>query len=547
MNIILCGLPGSGKTTVGQILAKNIKGSFIDIDHMIECEYAKCTGETLTSRQIFNQKGGPFFRKLESLTVVKLASKPLRNVVISLGGGALETAENINIIKNLGTLVYLKVDLKVLFERINRNGLPAYLDPKDPFASFETLAEKRISLFEQSADIHIVADLLTPEAIAREILKTSKTIELSLTSKPIRYPIIIQEGLLLSAELIEHVKSSNASLYTIFTDTNVEKLHAKNLEIFLKKEGLNVSLFSLPVGEDFKTRETKESCENHLLSLGAGRDTCIIAIGGGVITDLAGFVASTYLRGVPAILIPTSLLAMVDASIGGKTGVNVPEGKNLIGAICQPHAVLIDTTIIKTLPIAEIKNGISEMIKHGLIADKEYFDFMKINAQNILGLDLPLMEKAIYDSITIKAHIVEQDETEHGKRRLLNYGHTFAHAIETATNHDIAHGRAVAIGIIAASYLSMLLGYLQKSDFTSIREIFNTYQIDLTWENALVPDQIYNLMRMDKKAAGKNPKFVLLEQIGKPLEFSGQYCSNVDEKLLKTTLEWMCTDVMRRH
>lgn len=499
MNIILCGLPGAGKTHIGELLAEKLSRTFLDIDEIIEHEYAKRSGKALSCRQIFKQRGGDFFRQMESLIIASLASKSLKNVVISLGGGALDTNANIEIIKTLGTLVYLKRDLNTLFQKINAQELPAYLDPNDPLGSFKTLAMKRISQFEEHADIQVEGDLLTPEAIADQIiLQIPKKIEIHISPKPVHYPIVIQEGLLEANALIKHLKAMKSSLFVIITDPIIENLHARKLSEFLKEHGFNVSLFAVPSGEDSKTREVKQTCENHILELGGGRDTCVIGMGGGVVTDLAGFVASTYLRGVSIILIPTSLLAMVDAAIGGKSGVNVPQGKNLIGAINQPQAVLIDTLLLKTLPLDEIKNGIVEMIKHGLINNKEYFNFMKSHVKNLLKLDLPLMEKAIFDSINIKARIIEEDQTEQGCRRLLNYGHTFAHAIEAATKYQISHGRAVAIGICAASYLSMQLGHMSQSDFHEICEIFNSYEINLTWKSPLNPDFLYELMKIDK-------------------------------------------------
>jgi 3-dehydroquinate synthase len=548
MKIILCGLPGSGKTTVGKLLAEKLNGSFIDNDQLIEHEYLKTYSENLNCRQIFIQKGANFFRKLETSTLVSLASQPLQDVVIALGGGALENPDNIKTLKTLGTLVYLKANPKKLFERIQENGLPGYLDKKDLQGSFEELSANRISIFENASDIHIEADELTPEAIANQIIqKFPKKLLVTVTPNPTKTPIIIQRGFLESEAFITHLKAMKASWYVIITDTNLENLYGKKLLNFLKSQEINCSLFTIPTGEVSKTREVKQSCENHLLNLGCGRDTCIIGLGGGVIGDLVGFVASTYYRGVPAIIIPTSLLAMVDSSIGGKSGVNVPEGKNLIGTICQPHSVLIDTTVLETLPQAEMKNGIAEMIKHALIADKFYFNNLMQNSQKLLDLDPTITEKAIYDSIVIKTRIVQKDPTEFGMRRLLNFGHTFAHAIEAATQYAIPHGRAVAIGVMTASYLSMQFGYLPKEDFSMICDIFDIYQIDVKWKNKLSSNQILDCMRMDKKSKDHIPRFVLIEQIGKPMDFFGTYCTSIDEQLLIKTLNWMCSDVMQCH
>lgn len=378
------------------------------------------------------------------------------------------------------------------------------------------------------------------------IASMTRQFSVIIPGKPSTYPIFISENLLQSEQLISHLRSLKASQYAIITDANVESLHALKLKIFLE-EHLNITLIVFQPGEEHKSRATKEFCEDHLLSLGAGKDSCIIGMGGGIVTDLAGYVASTYCRGVPSIMIPTSLLAMVDASIGGKTGINVPQGKNLIGTITQPTAVFIDTSTLKTLPFDEIKNGMAEVIKHALIADKGYLDFLRINSKKLLQLDSAILEETVYKSVVIKGQIVQEDETEKGKRRLLNFGHTVAHAIEIATEHKIPHGRAVAIGMITEGYLSMKMGYLSPSDFEIIKEIINLYQIDLTWDGVIEPSKILDLMRMDKKSLRQTPRFIILKEIGVPLEFDGQYCTSVDERLLDNTIEWMCKNVMRGH
>ncbi len=231
-------------------------------------------------------------------------------------------------------------------------------------------------------------------------------------------------------------------------------------------------------------------------------------------------------------MIPTSLLAMVDASIGGKNGVDVPEGKNLIGTFYQPKKVLIDPTLLKTLSPKEVRNGLVEMIKHALIADKRYFHFFQTNVDPILGLDGKSLEKAIYDSCLIKKTIVEEDEKETGKRRLLNCGHTLAHALEHITHYEIAHGEAVAIGILVEAYLSNKLGYLSSNDLHAIIAIFQAYQIPLQPLPQVDPHIILKATELDKKSTKGNARYVLLKEIGAPLEFDGQYCTTIDESLL---------------
>ncbi|HEV8051302.1 MAG TPA: 3-dehydroquinate synthase family protein, partial [Parachlamydiaceae bacterium] len=216
--------------------------------------------------------------------------------------------------------------------------------------------------------------------------------------------------------------TSLASKFAIISDDIVGPLYARKLQQALSLHGSEVHLFTFPHGELHKTRTTKEMLENRLFVKGLGRDTCLIALGGGVVSDIAGYLAATYCRGIPLVLIPTSLLGMVDASIGGKTGVNVPQGKNLLGCIYQPKKVLIDPSFLKTLPKKELVNGIVEMIKHGVIADSAYFEFLEKQADKLLGPDSNQLVKAIFGSCCIKNGIVEQDEKENGKRRLLNFG-----------------------------------------------------------------------------------------------------------------------------
>lgn len=515
MNLILCGLPGSGKSTVGKILANEENYKWIDTDALIEIKFQMSEKKTWSCRQIFEQRGVSYFRELEHQVIKELVQSNPQKAVISLGGGVLEIRENIRLLQTLGNIVYLSGEISTLFQRAQKDGLPAYLDPQDPFGSFQKIASSRIPIYQEAADIEVKIDQLTPEEIAFRI------------SLPIYFGINLLPKIL---------KSLNCLHCVIITDSNVKPLYGNPLEQFLKEKGLTVSLISFPAGEEFKTRETKETCENEMLKEGVDRQACVIGLGGGVVVDLAGFVAATYCRGIPAIMIPTSLLAMVDASLGGKTGVNVPEGKNMIGTITQPKAIFIDPEMLKTLPLPEIKNGISEMVKHSLIGSRDYFKFLKSHAKEILALDMMLMRQAISESILIKSAIVREDEFETGKRRLLNLGHTFAHALETATNYKISHGRAVAKGIIIEADLACQMGYLDRTTCDEIRSIFEAFEIDLTLQEPLPVNQLLDLMRRDKKAAFQSPRFTFLKEIGNPLPFDGQYCIAVDENLLKKLL-----------
>jgi 3-dehydroquinate synthase len=271
-------------------------------------------------------------------------------------------------------------------------------------------------------------------------------------------------------------------------------------------------------------------------SLGCGRDVGVLAIGGGMITDLAGFVAATYCRGVPAIYVPTTLLAMVDATVGGKTGVNTPFGKNLIGTFTQPRAVFIDTDVLVTLDKDTVLDGVIESIKHGLIADAAFFDFLDSNAEKVLNLESPELLELITRSINIKRQIVEEDELEIGKRALCNFGHTIGHALESYLNYSISHGVAVAIGIVAESYLSTRVAGLAYADFVKIKNCLLKYGVRLDHNECNFED-LKSLLLSDKKTRDKSPHFVLLSAIGVPYFSSGKgYTTSVPELLIEEAL-----------
>lgn len=337
--------------------------------------------------------------------------------------------------------------------------------------------------------------------------------------------------------------STLASRFVIITDDNLAPLYGENLHKTLSAAGLEVYLFSFPAGEQHKTRGTKELLENQMFETGLGRDTCVIALGGGVVTDLAGYLAATYCRGIPLVMAPTSLLGMVDASIGGKTGVDVPYGKNLLGCIYQPKKVVTDLSTLKTLPKKELANGAVEMIKHALIADSKLFDDLEKHSNHLLKLDTPYLEKAIFESCRIKKGIVEQDEKDKGKRHLLNFGHTIGHALERLTHFSLSHGEAVAIGIMVESHLSLQLGALDQNSFGRIKQILVQYGLPLKLPTQIPIQALLDGMVLDKKSVRGQPRFVMIEAIGSPYIQKNCYCTPVEETLLKKALQWMNNDL----
>ncbi len=361
----------------------------------------------------------------------------------------------------------------------------------------------------------------------------------SIPGKITSYQIEIQQGLLANTALLTQKIAKIGSRFAIVADSNVAKLYGHSLKERLAGAGLEVDLFVFQSGEQNKTRATKEEIENQLFEKGFGRDSCIIALGGGVSTDLGGYIAATYCRGIPLVMIPTTLLGMVDASIGGKTGVNVPHGKNMLGCIYQPKMVLIDPDTLRSLPLKELRNGAVEMIKHGVIADDRYFADLNDHVDELLSLHSETLEKAIYESCRIKKEIVEHDEKESGKRHLLNFGHTVGHALEHVTNFSISHGEAVAIGMLVESHLAVQLGKLKQRDLNAIKAILIKYGLPLKLEKKFSIESIIDAMTLDKKSQKGIPRFVLINAIGVPVSCESQYSLAVEKAVLVKALEWM--------
>jgi 3-dehydroquinate synthase len=302
-----------------------------------------------------------------------------------------------------------------------------------------------------------------------------------------------------------------------------------------------VLLLDFPAGEHYKTRETKQYLDEQLINARFERNGTIIAVGGGVVGDVAGFVAATYMRGVPYIQIPTTVIAQADSSIGGKTAVDYPQGKNLIGAFHHPHSVFIDTKTLCTLDGRNYRSGFIEIIKHGLIRDASLFSFIERNIDFILShkdKQYPSIITAIMTkNCRIKNDIVAKDAKEQNLRKILNYGHTVGHAIEHLSGYSLFHGEAVAIGIAAEAYFSWKIGYLSESDYQKQLNLIKKTGLPLRIPDNISVDDIIDKMYVDKKARGSRPEFVLLQKIGKVKTFArGKTTTPVEEKELRSML-----------
>ena len=343
------------------------------------------------------------------------------------------------------------------------------------------------------------------------------------------YPIHIGRNLLSDASLIlPYLKRNNVA---IVTNTIVAPLYLDKLSNSLQTAGVKVIPIVLPDGEAYKNSETLNKIYDALLQNRCERSTTLIALGGGVIGDLTGYAAATYLRGVPFIQVPTTLLSQVDSSVGGKTGINHPLGKNMIGAFYQPQLVLADTDTLKTLPSREFSAGMAEVIKYGLIRDADFFDWLETNMASLMQLDDELVSYAIYRSCQNKADVVAKDEHEQGERALLNLGHTFGHAIENAMGYGVwLHGEAVATGTVMAADLSQRMGWLTNAEVARIQESFKAANLPIV-PPSLGVDRYLDLMSLDKKVENGKIRLILQQAIGKSV-----ITSDYDVEKLKVTL-----------
>lgn len=338
------------------------------------------------------------------------------------------------------------------------------------------------------------------------------------------FPAIIIENNAFK-KIPQKIKGAGHS-FAIITDPHLKKLGEELLEQ-MRRNGLNANLLIVPAGEKTKSLAVVEKLAQSLVKLGFRRDGCIIALGGGVIGDLAGFLASIYMRGIPFVIIPTTLLAMVDASIGGKTGVDLAEGKNLLGTFYHPIMVMMDLALLKSLPERDYKAGLAEIVKHGVIADAKYFKFLEKNCTAIMQRKLHVLKKMIAESVRIKMNIVRRDEKEavrkfagdfHAEgtsRMLLNYGHTVGHALEKLSGYDLSHGEAISIGMVAENRVAVGKKLLKERDALRIKNLLQRFRLPIKIPAEYSPHAIKKALMSDKKYVGGKLHFALPVKIGK--------------------------------
>ncbi len=512
-SIILIGPMGAGKTTVGRQLARRLKRPFYDSDREIE---AACGVDIPT---IFDFEGEVGFRLREARMIDCLTRKD--DAIIATGGGAVLRQENRQRIKSRGTVVFLDVNIDVQIERTSRNDSRPLLKNKNAREILLEMNRHRDPIYRACAHIHVST---SRQSHRRVVDKNPLQVDLGSRS----YPIYIASGIIDDAELYrKHIRGTNV---LIVCDDNTEKHYLAAMKSLLSDyQCLSVTL---PAGEQHKTTDSVSRIYDVLMHNRFDRNSTLIALGGGVVGDICGFAAATFQRGVSFIQVPTTLLAQVDSSVGGKTGVNHPLGKNMIGAFHQPACVIADMNTLKSLPERELRAGMAEVIKYGLIDDAEFYHWVDDNLAELLSLDVEKLAYTVTRCCANKARIVAADEREAGQRALLNLGHTFGHAIETAAGYgNWLHGEAIAAGMCMAARFSADSGHLAENVVQSIKETFERTGLPIAPPADMTSEQFIELMYRDKKVRDNVLTLVLMNDVG-----ASFLSSTFDPERLRQTL-----------
>lgn len=541
--IILTGFSGTGKTKVARLLADRLGWQAVDTDDLIIQRAAKPIPD------IFAQDGEEHFRRIERDALTDVCHRP--RIVIGIGGGANVSGENRRIMADGGFVVCLEARPETILQRLrpqlkrDPKARPMLAGP-DPLARIRELKALRAP-FYALADYTVHTDGLSPEQVAEEVLRAWRRLSAAAlaaegrlaaftadpavaAAAPYRpssdatcvvraasasYPVFVSWGALpdLGRRLTQAGLGGRAFL---IADANVHERWGAAAEEALSSAGFGVAVYLVPAGEPSKTLETAAAIYDWLVAQRAERGEAIVALGGGMVCDLAGFVAATFARGLPLVHIPTSLLAMVDAAVGGKVAVDHPQAKNLIGAFYQPRLVLADVSVLQTLPPRELTAGWAEVIKHALIMDEELLRLLEDNAEAALRLDPEVAERVIGRSVALKSAVVSEDEREEtGRRTILNYGHTIGHGLETAAGYaGLLHGEAVAVGMSGAARIAVRLGMLPLAVAQRQDTLLARFGLPLCAPGVDVQKALA-AMALDKKAQGGAVRWVLLEDVGR--------------------------------
>jgi shikimate kinase / 3-dehydroquinate synthase len=508
--IVLIGLSGTGKTTVGSLVARALHRTFVDTDALIAGDAAQSIPD------IFAQHGEQHFRALEMAALRRALDAG--NVVVATGAGITESAANDPLLRQ-AHVIWLMARPATSARRLAAHDDRPLLRA-DPLANLENQAARRWSRYAALADWIVRTDDLAPQAAADEIVRYVQQIapladdqRLVVRTPGGTYEVVIAPDAL--AQLPERLRAfAPRARAWIVSDTTVWPRHGRRVLDVLREGGIDARHWAIPSGEAAKHRDTVATVHDWLLEHGVERGDVLLALGGGVVGDLAGYVASTVLRGIAFVQLPTTVLAMVDSSIGGKTGVDHAAGKNLLGTFYQPRLVLGDTRLLDTLPLHERQTGWAEAIKHGVIADARLFDDLHAAAPRLLRGDDPPMSDLLRRAAAIKVQTVSGDEREQGARILLNYGHTTGHALERWSDFAIRHGDGVAMGMGVAAHIAHRLGVCDGELLSRQDAVLEAFGLPTRLPPDADPEAIMDAMRSDKKVQGQRLRWVLPTAIG---------------------------------
>jgi 3-dehydroquinate synthase len=545
---------GCGKTTIGEALAQRLGMPFLDTDRLIEAESGK------TIREIFETKGEAGFRSLERAAVQKACR--LRNTVVAVGGGALLDTRNLSLVRHSGVTIGLTASPEVILGRTRGDGhrpLVSGGSEEKGLSRIQELLEPRRSSLEgldcvidtSSRDVpeclRIALAVLEEKRFPATYAGAEETVSTA-DARTVRvdppgsdgYSVLVGEGVLTRCgALLRDLEASRGfrtNQTLVITNHLLDLLYGSTVRASLTEAGFRTCALGLPDGEASKSLGTAVRAYDYMASKGMGRDTVVLALGGGVVGDLAGFVAATYMRGVPFVQIPTSLLAQVDASVGGKVAVNHPAAKNLIGSFYHPLAVLADTRVLESLPEREYVEGLAEIVKYGIAIDAGFFELLERNAVALLRRDRAVLSGVVVRCCEIKAAVVERDEKDRGQRAVLNFGHTIGHAVEAESGYGrMRHGEAVSVGMSAAMRIARKMGLMPESDAS--RGIGLLQKLGLPTETASRLDSLRPFLVLDKKSKGGKMTFVLPTGLGKCTEATSIEPSRIEEALRSSKSE----------
>ena len=519
-HVFLTGFMGAGKSSVGRAVAQRLGMPFVDLDTEIE----RREGESVSN--IFRTRGEPGFRDAEHAALAELAHSP--DSVIATGGGVVLREDNQSLLKELGTVVYLAVTPEEAMARLGDAGDRPLL-VGGGLAAARSILSARLLLYTATADHVVDTGGLAVEEVADAVIACLPTasrhdaVRVGDPGDPAGYDVLIGPGLL--TELAMRVSLvTGARSVAVVSDETVHALLGGRVVSALEAAGLAVSSHTVAAGERSKTWESAGALLEAFAASGLDRSSAVVALGGGVVGDLAGFAAATFMRGVALIQVPTTLLAQVDSAIGGKTGVDLAAGKNLAGAFWPPRLVLSDTDVLMSLPDAEWTNGMAEVVKTALLAGSEALAQLEDAIDALMARDAHAVEAAVRDAASFKARVVSDDVREGGLRECLNLGHTLAHALEVLVGYgDLPHGLAVAEGLRFAMRLSESV--VQASPGTTARACTLLERIGAgettsiarlsPHRDKLSPAEVLRVMKGDKKSRGGSVRFVVLEAPGR--------------------------------